>query len=86
LNTGTSGADRPAGEPSAALPQLPHLPNPTTTQKALIVAVVLSYAVGYPIALIVDSSFGWVLVTLGGFFLVALGIVTVRRIHRASPS
>jgi hypothetical protein len=72
------------GETSPAdAPVLPHLPRATRTQQVLIVAVVLSYLIGYPVALVVDSSIGWVLVTLGGVFLLALGVVTIRRVHRS---
>lgn len=53
-------------------------------QLVLGVATILAYAIGYPVALIGGSPIGWVLVTLGGVFLIALGIVTVRRIHRGS--
>jgi hypothetical protein len=45
------------------------------------VAAALSYAIGYPVALVGGSAFGWVLVSLGGVLLLALGAVTVRRIH-----
>jgi len=38
--------------------------------------------VGYPVAIIGDSPFGWALVTLGGVFLFAFLIVTIRRINR----
>ena len=58
---------------------------PDRVQLLLGVATVLAYAVGYPLALVVGSPFGWVLVTLGGVFLLALGVVTVRRIHRSGP-
>jgi hypothetical protein len=60
------------------------MPAATRTQKVLAIAVVLSYLIGYPVALVLDSSIGWVLVTVGGIFLIALGIVTVRQIHRSS--
>ena len=58
---------------------------PDRAQAVLGLATVLAYAVGYPLALMVGSPFGWVLVTLGGVFLLALGVVTVRRIHRSGP-
>lgn len=51
------------------------------TQILLAVAAALSYAIGYPVALAGGHAFGWVLVTLGGVFLLALGAITVRRIH-----
>lgn len=44
----------------------------------------LCYAVGYPLALVGHSVAGWVLVFLGGPFLIALGVVVIRRVHRAS--
>ena len=59
--------------------------HPDRAQLVLGVATVLAYAVGYPLALVVGSSFGWVLVTLGGVLLLAFGAVTVRRIHRSGP-
>ena len=46
------------------------------------VASALCYALGYPIALIGNSPWGWLLVTLGGVLLVALLVVTIRRIDR----
>jgi hypothetical protein len=53
---------------------------PNRTQVWLAVGAGLSYAIGYPVALVGGSGFGWVLVTLGGVFLLGLGAVTVRRI------
>jgi hypothetical protein len=50
----------------------------------LAVATVLCYGVGYPVALLGHSVAGWVLVFLGGPFLIALGVVTIRRVHRAN--
>lgn len=50
----------------------------------LAAATLLCYGVGYPLALLGHSIAGWVLVFLGGPFLLALGAVTVRRLHRAS--
>lgn len=47
-------------------------------------AVVLCYGVGYPVALLGHSVAGWVLVFLGGPFLIALGVVVIRRVHRSS--
>jgi hypothetical protein len=47
----------------------------------LIAVTALCYAVGYPLALIGDSDFGWVLVTLGGPLLIAVGVVVIRRFH-----
>lgn len=47
----------------------------------LTVATALCYAIGYPLALGAGVTFGWVLVTLGGPLLIALGIVLIRRLH-----
>ena len=58
---------------------------PDRAQVVLGIFTVVAYAVGYPLALVVGSPFGWVLVSLGGVFLLALGVVTVRRIHRSGP-
>lgn len=58
----------------------------TNQQLMLAAGVVICYGVGYPLGLIADSVIGWLLVTLGGFFLVALGTVTVRRIHKGTAS
>lgn len=55
-------------------------------QGALVVATVVCYAVGYPLALLVDAVVGWSLVMLGGVFLLALGVVTIRRVARAQRS
>lgn len=57
--------------------------HPTKTQWRLLVAIAACYGLGYPIALIAHSNLGWLLVTLGGGFLIALGVVTVRRIHHS---
>jgi hypothetical protein len=62
------------------------MPKPTRAQARLGIAVLLCYAIGYPVALVVDSPLGWVFVTLGGIFLLLLGVVTVRRIHGTPPS
>jgi hypothetical protein len=53
-------------------------------QRNLLVAVAVCYGIGYPVAVVGGSSMGWALVTLGGLPLIALGVVTVRRIHRES--
>ncbi|GAA1236461.1 hypothetical protein [Oryzihumus leptocrescens] len=58
---------------------------PDRPQLVLALATVLAYAVGYPLALVAGSPFGWVLVTLGGFLLLAFGVVTIQRIHRSGP-
>lgn len=55
------------------------LPRPNRVQSWLIGLACLAYAVGYPTALVADSVIGWVLVSLGGLFLLALGVVTIRR-------
>ena len=55
---------------------------PTRTQYVLAAASALCYALGYPIALIGNNPWGWLLVTLGGVLLVALLVVTIRRIDR----
>jgi hypothetical protein len=57
---------------------------PARSQATWGVAAVVSYAVGYPLALVADQEVGWVLVMLGGVCLLGLGVVTVRRIHRGS--
>jgi type VI protein secretion system component VasK len=66
--------------------QLRETARPTRTQLRLGVASALCYAVGYPLALVADSPWGWLLVTLGGVLLAALVVVTVRRIDRSSRS
>lgn len=58
---------------------------PDRAQVVLGVFTVVAYAVGYPLALVAGSPFGWVLVSLGGVFLLTLGVVTIRRIHRSGP-
>lgn len=58
----------------------------TKLQLMLAAGVAICYGVGYPLGLIANSVVGWFLVTLGGFFLVALGTVIVRRIHQGSAS
>lgn len=49
---------------------------------AVLVATVLCYSVGYPLALVGHSNFGWVLVALGGPLLIMLGILSIRGIHQ----
>jgi hypothetical protein len=61
------------------------MPSPTAGQKALALAMVLCYAVGYPWAIAGHSADGWLLVMLGGLLLVVLLFVTVRRLT-AVPS
>jgi len=53
-------------------------------QIILAAAMLLAYGIGYPLALVGHSPSGWLLVTLGGVFLIVLGIITVRRIHNSS--
>jgi hypothetical protein len=56
---------------------------PSQAQIVLGVATVAAYAIGYPLAIVGGYAIGWALVMLGGVLLLALGVVTVRRIHRA---
>jgi hypothetical protein len=49
-------------------------------------AAVVSYGVGYPVAIVGDYQWGWILVALGGVFLLALGTVTIARIHRGTTT
>lgn len=53
-------------------------------QVVLGVGALVAYAVGYPIAIVGGYAVGWALVSLGGVLLLALGVSTVRRIHRAA--
>lgn len=57
------------------------LPRLAPRQRTLLLATVLCYLVGYPLALTVAPAVGWTLVTIGGLFLLGLGVVTIRRIH-----
>lgn len=50
----------------------------------LLVAAGICYAIGYPLALVWHSNAGWVLVFLGGPFLLAAGALTVRWLHRGA--
>ena len=59
---------------------------PTRAQALLGVGSAVCYAVGYPLALVADLSWGWLLVMLGGLLLIGLGAVTVARIHRGSSA
>ncbi len=63
-----------------------HGMNPSQLQIRLGLASALSYASGYPLAIAGGYVIGWALVALGGVLLLALGIVTVRRIHTASDT
>jgi hypothetical protein len=56
------------------------LSRPNKTQVRLFLASAVCYALGYPIALAADQPWGWLLVTLGGVFLLWLGVVTIRRV------
>lgn len=49
-----------------------------------LLGAALCYALGYPLALVEHWAFGWVLVFLGGLFLLAAGALTVRWLHRSS--
>jgi hypothetical protein len=60
---------------------------PTRPQLAIGSSALLCYAVGYPLALLtgsVGAAIGWTLVTLGGVFLLGLGVVTIQRVHHDS--
>lgn len=61
-----------------------HIPRLSGAQTTLTVATVVCYLVGYPVALLANAAIGWSLVTLGGVLLLALGVVTVRRVHRSA--
>ena len=53
---------------------------PHSRYRGLVIATVLCYAVGYPLALLGHSNVGWVFVFLGGPLLLTLGVLTIRRI------
>ena len=57
---------------------------PTRQQIVLAAGAIASYAIGYPVAIVANAWFGWVLVTLGGLFLFALVVVTIQRMNRRS--
>jgi hypothetical protein len=59
---------------------------PTRSQLVFGGGAVVSYGVGYPVAIVGDYPWGWILVALGGVFLLALGAVTIARIHRGSSA
>jgi hypothetical protein len=59
---------------------------PTRSQIVFVAAAGVSYGVGYPVAIVGDYLWGWILVALGGVFLLALGAVTIARIHRGSAA
>jgi len=58
--------------------RFPRLERP---QRSLLLATVLCYLLGYPLALTMAPAIGWTLVMIGGLFLLSLGVVTIRRIH-----
>ena len=62
-------------------PVLAGLPRLERRQRSLLLATVLCYLRGYPLALSVAPAIGWTLVMIGGLFLLSLGFVTIRRIH-----
>ena len=49
----------------------------------LVAATVACYAIGYPLALVGGYGAGWVLVSLGGVLLLAVGVDVVRRVARS---
>ena len=57
---------------------------PTRGQLVSGIASLGAYALGYPLAIVGGSGFGWVLVMLGGVFLLVFGILTVQRITKSS--
>jgi hypothetical protein len=57
---------------------------PDRDQTALAVAMLVCYAVGYPVALVGHSPIGWGFVMLGGVLLFLLILVTIRRITRGA--
>jgi len=61
-------------------------PRLTRQQVILVCASALCYAVGYPLALISGSFAGWILVTVGGVFLLWLGATVVSRLTRSPRS
>jgi len=58
------------------------LTRPNRRQVLLFLASAFCYAIGYPVALVANAPWGWVLVTIGGVLLFWLIIVTIRRIER----
>ncbi|MEO6700855.1 MAG: hypothetical protein ABI140_19725 [Jatrophihabitantaceae bacterium] len=72
--------DRPT--PSIAARQL----RPNRAQWWLILTTAACYAVGYPVALLAHTLFGWLLVSVGGLLLMVLALVTVSRVHRGAKS
>jgi hypothetical protein len=64
---------------AVAGPARPHL---NDAQRGWLLAALLCYAVGYPLALTASPAVGWTLVTVGGVCLLVLGVITIRRITR----
>ena len=69
---------------SADEPVMVRLPRLERPQQSLLLATVLCYLFGYPLALTMAPAIGWTLVTIGGLFLLSLGVVTIRRVHADS--
>ena len=63
---------------------LPDELRPDNTQRRLLIVTLACYAIGYPIALGLNQSWGWILVTAGGFFLFWLVLITVRRFNASA--
>lgn len=57
---------------------------PDRNQTILAVAMLVCYAVGYPVAIFGHSPIGWGFVMLGGVFLFLLLLITIRRINRGA--
>ena len=62
---------------------LPEELRPNRQQWRLLIITLACYATGYPIALGLDQAWGWILVTVGGFFLIWLLLITIRRMNSA---
>ncbi len=54
--------------------------------RVVLAATILCFSVGYPLALVGHSNFGWVLVTLGGPLLIMLVILTIREVHQGAEA
>ena len=63
---------------------LPNEWRPDQKQRRLLIITLLCYATGYPIALWLNQPWGWILVTAGGFFLMWLVVLFIRRINAKS--
>jgi hypothetical protein len=59
---------------------------PSRRQTVSGAAALVSYAVGYPLAIFGHSPIGWAVVMLGGVFLFSFGVITIRRIHRGTAT